>query len=99
MHISHICKKSRKVLGLIFRHFYRFSSSSSIIRLYFSLVRPILEYCSPVWSPSSSALSYKLESVQSFALNLASKFDSDSIASISSSHHISSLSSRRKIQV
>ena len=33
MHISHICKKSRKVLGLIFRHFYRFSSSSSIIRL------------------------------------------------------------------
>ena len=97
MHISPICKKSRKVLGLIFRHFYRFSSSSSIIRLYFSLVRPILEYYSPVWSPSSSTLSSKLESVQSFALNLASKFDSDSIPSISSSHHISSLSSRRKI--
>ena len=96
MHISHICNRSRKVLGLIFRHFYRFSSPSSIVRLYFSLVRPILEYCSPVWSPSSSTLSSKLESVQLFALKLASKFQPDNISSIVSSFNISTLSSRRK---
>ena len=67
MHISHICKKFRKVLGLIFRHFNHFSSS--IIRLYFSLVRPIFDYCSP---PSSPTVIYssKLDSVQFFALKL-----------------------------
>lgn len=35
----------------------------------------IIEYCSPVWSPSSVSLSINsLESIQSFALNLAFHF-------------------------
>ena len=47
------CSKSPKILGLIFRHFYKHSSPETIIWLHTFLVRPILEYCSPVWSPSS----------------------------------------------
>ena len=57
------CSKSRKILGFIFCHFYKHSSPETIIRLYISLVRPILEYCSPVWSPSSPSQILKLESI------------------------------------
>ena len=42
-------------------------------------VRPILEYCSPVWSPTSVSLSQSLDSIQSFAIKLASKFHSFSL--------------------
>ena len=74
-HILSICRKARKILGLIFRHFYPHSSPSTILRLYTSLVRPHLEYCFTVCDPpSSSHLSRRLESVQLFALKLASHF-------------------------
>ena len=52
-HISSVCLKSRKILGLLFRHFSPHSSPSTIIKLYLSLVRPILEYGSIIWDPSS----------------------------------------------
>ena len=32
-HIKSVCNKSRKVLGVIFRHFYRFSSPKSLLCL------------------------------------------------------------------
>ena len=92
IHIANVRSKSRKVLGLIFRHFYRFSSPITILRLYSSLVRPILEYCSPVWSPHSISISNSLESVQSFALKLASKFHTPASSPPLS---LPSLSSRR----
>ena len=79
LHISTICSKARKILGLIFRHFYHFSTPVTILRLYTTLVRPILEYCSPVWSPTSVSLSRSLESIQSFVTKLASKFHSFSL--------------------
>ena len=47
---------------------------ATIICLYSSLVRPILEYCSVVWDPSFSSLSNSLESVQFFILKFTSKF-------------------------
>ena len=81
LHILTICSKAHKILGLIFRHFYHFSTRSpdTILRLYTSLVCPILEYCSPVWSPTSVSLSQSLDSIQSFAIKLASKFYSFSL--------------------
>ena len=51
-------------------------SDSSVDRVYF------FKYCSLVWSLSSPILSSKLDFVQSFALKLASKFNSDFIPSI-----------------
>ena len=54
-HIKFVCSKSRKVLGVIFRHFYRFSSPKSLLCLYKSLVIPHLSYCSSVWSPPPSS--------------------------------------------
>ena len=95
-HIQATCRKARKILGLIFRHFHPHSSLHTIIRLYVSLVRPHLEYCSPVWESSSTSLSHSLESVQHFALKLASKFRPSLIPSFQSQFNLSSLASRRR---
>ena len=43
------------------------SSTSTVIRLYITLVRPILEYCAVIWDPSSP-LSHSLDSVQRFTI-------------------------------
>ena len=57
--------------SIIYRHFYKFSTPATLLRLYTTLVRPILEYSSLVWSPYSASLSHSLESI---ALKLTSKF-------------------------
>ena len=93
-HISSVCSKSRKILGILFRQFYPHSPPSTLINLYKSLVRPHLEYCSIVWNPSSKSLSQSLESVQLFALKLASNFR-PLISSIKCTCKISSLVARR----
>ena len=68
-----IRQKARKVLGVIYRHFYEFSTLATILHLYTSLIRPVLEYCAPVWSSSSASLTHSLES-HFAALKLTSKF-------------------------
>ena len=62
--------KKLKVLGIIYRHSYKFSTLATLLRLYISLVWPILDYCAPEWSPSSASLTHSLESVESFAQKL-----------------------------
>ena len=91
--ILNVRSKSGKVLGLglIFMHFHRFLSPNTILCLYSSLVCPILEYCSLVWSPHSVSTSNFLESIQSFVLKLTSKFHSPAsslltLPSLSSCH-------------
>ena len=64
-HISEICSKARKILDL-FRHFYPYASTSTLISLYTSLVHPIIKYCSIIWYPTSAALCLSVESVQHF---------------------------------
>ena len=90
-HISSVCLKSRKIIGLLFRHFSPHSSPSTIIKLYLSLVRPILEYGSIIWDPSSPTLSQSLDSVQRFALKIAAKFRPSLIPSILSTFNLPSL--------
>ena len=94
-HISFLYNKSRKILCLIFRHFSPHSSPSTIIRLYIynSLVHPILEYGTIIWDPSSSTLSHSLESIQLFALKIASRFR-PLIPSLQSEFNLSSLASQ-----
>jgi len=43
-------KQGNKILGMIKRNFTD-SSEETIMSLYKSLVRPHLEFCTPVWSP------------------------------------------------
>ena len=96
LHIQSICRKSRKLIGLLFRHFYRYSSPAVLFKLYISLIRPHLEYCSSLWDPSSSAAISSLENVQYFALKLCSKNWSSSYSSLLLHFNCATLSSRRK---
>ena len=95
-HIQHICSKSRKLIGFLFRYFYRFSPPSVLFKLYLALIRPHLEYCSSVWDPSSSSLISSLEKVQYFALKLCSKQWSSSYSSLLLLFNCPTLSLRRK---
>ena len=72
-HISNCCKKTRKLVGLFYRRFYQHASSSTMLRLYCSFIRPHLEYASIVWNPSVKLEVHKLEDVQKFALRVCLK--------------------------
>ena len=50
-HIASICTKARRITGLLYRRFYHNANSDTLLQLYRSLVRPHLEYASPVWNP------------------------------------------------
>ena len=50
-HVDSICSKARKLLGLLYRKYYQYAEPQIILQLYVSLVRPHLEYASPVWNP------------------------------------------------
>ena len=39
-HIQSVCSKARKIVGLIYRKYYRFSDTATLLQLYRSLVRP-----------------------------------------------------------
>ena len=50
-HINVITSKARKLVGLLFRQFYRCADTDIIRKLYITIVRPHLEYASQVWDP------------------------------------------------
>lgn len=62
-------KKANKILGLISRSFDH-KSDEIIIPLYKALVRPLLEYCTSLWSPYLAKNVDKLERVQRRATKL-----------------------------
>ena len=95
-HISSIKKRSKKILGLIYRHFYPHSSTPVLLSLYKTIVRPILEYASAVWDPHSSSLTASIESVQHFAVKLISKSWSSPYSTLLSALNLATLEHRRK---
>ena len=72
-HIHVLCTKAKKMLGLSYRSFYPNTSASSLLKLYSSLIRPLLEYACQVWNPYLTKNIEKLERVQVFALRLCVK--------------------------
>ena len=72
-HIERIRSKANKIIGLIYRQFYSWSSQQTLLRLYTSLVRPHLEYATQVWNPYLMKDIQKLENVQKFALKVCCK--------------------------
>lgn len=63
-HISFITSKGSLVLGFIKRWSKEFNNTLITKHLYISLVRPLLEYASQVWSPNYSSHIGRIESVQ-----------------------------------
>ncbi|CAC5418094.1 unnamed protein product [Mytilus coruscus] len=63
LHIDQTCKKASRVLGFLKRNL-KHCPPSVKERAYTSLVRPKLEYCSPIWNPHTNNNINKLVSVQ-----------------------------------
>ena len=72
IHAQTICTKARRVIGVLYRHFYLNADTNSLLQLYLSMVRPLLEYACQVWHPHLTKDIKKLESVQKLALRLCS---------------------------
>lgn len=63
IHIDNICKKASSVLGFLKRNF-RHCPSKVKERAYHSLVRPKLEYATPIWNPIQNNKKKQIEQVQ-----------------------------------
>ena len=92
-HIHIICTKARRVIGVLYRRFYLNADTNSLLQLYLSMVRLLLEYACQVWHPHLTKDIKKLESVQKLALRLCSKQDYDTLLSIC---NLPTLTTRRK---
>ena len=77
----YITSQARKILGLLYRRFYNNFSGNSLLQLYFSFVRPHLDYASAIlWSPHLKKDKEALENVQKFACQMATRaWDSSSV--------------------
>ena len=62
-HITDICRKARRVLGLIYHQYSPFLSLTALQQLHISMVRPHLEYASQLWNPYLQKDIVMLESV------------------------------------
>ena len=80
-HVSMVCSRARKILGVIYRQFYANATSAVLLQL--SMVRPHVEYAAAVWSPHLKKDIALIEGVQKFALSgvwcMASKLSSSSL--------------------
>ena len=63
VHIEDTVAKAFSRLGLIYKLFHT-KSPKSLIRLYKSFVRPILEYACLIWNPCTSYQTHRIERVQ-----------------------------------
>ena len=72
-HISNICAKTRRLIGLLYRRFYRDTSPAALLKLYLSYIRPHLEYSAIVWNPYLKQDIDTIENVQKFALRVCLK--------------------------
>ena len=72
-HISSICSKAKKQMGMLYRRFYRDTDPSTLRMLYVTQVRPLLEYAVPVWDPYLVKDVQALEAVQRFATKVCTK--------------------------
>ena len=72
-HIKSICTKARKLLGLLYRRFYKHAEPPALFQLYLSLVRPHLEYASDVWDLHLLKDKTLIENVQKIGLRICAK--------------------------
>ena len=72
-HIDSVTARSRRLLGFLYRTFYSHCGKVAFVRLYRSLVLPILDYASIVWDPHLVKDIKQLESVQTFACRVATR--------------------------
>ncbi len=96
-HTNIICNKSRKLVGLLYRNFYKFASPFTLGKLHKSLIRPHMEYASPVWDPFLAKDIKAIEDVQKFALRVCTKSWRSDYNELLDYCDIPTMASRRKV--
>ena len=94
-HITSICSKTRKLIGLLYRRFHH-CSPELLIRLYKAFIRPHLEYAPQVWDPHLVKDIDLLEKTQKFALRVCCKDWSASYCDLLERCQVPYLSDRRR---
>ena len=95
-HINNMCNKTRKLIGLFYRTFYKHSSTGTMLKLYSSFLRPHLEYASSVWDPHLRKDIDLLEDTQKFALKVCNKSWNLSYEELLAKSNLPSLQGRRR---
>ena len=97
IHIANICTKARKLIGLLYRRFYKYSSSSTLLKLYAAFIRPHLEYAAAVWDPFLKKDIDLIEDVQKFALKVCLKSRKANYDELLELSYLSTLQARRQV--
>lgn len=100
-HIEDIVRRAWRNLGFILRVTKDFRHHSSLITLFLSIVRPILEYATTVWNPGYKKYIEQIEKIQKKFINVLNyRFNRyrhfDSYSSNLSFYKICSLDKRRE---
>ena len=95
-HVTTICNKTRRLVGMLYRQFYKHSSKDTLLKLYTSLVRPHLEYAASAWDPFLKKDITLLEEVQKFALKVCTKQWDLNYNDLVSLSHLPTLQDRRQ---
>ena len=72
-HIEHICAKARKLVGMLYRQFYSWADSNTLLLIYRTCIRPHLEYACQLWDPFLNKGMQSLEAVQKFVCKVCLK--------------------------
>ena len=81
---------------MLYRNFYKYSNTPTLLKLYKALIRPHLEYAGVVWDLVKDTVA--IENVQKFALRVCSKQWNSSYDALLNVLTVPILSSRRKTQ-
>ena len=94
-HITNICSKTRKFIGLMYRQFH-LCKPETALKLYNAFIRPHMEYASIMWDPYHCKDIQMLENTQKFALRTCFKDWSSQYTDLLEHASLPSLASHRK---
>ena len=94
-HIESVCCRARQQLGFIYRFFSPHCDAGTILALYKAHVLPMLDYACIVWDPHLRKDQLLLESVQHFALKIASQTWNSDYQTLRTRYDLAPLVNRR----